>query len=125
MAFAPGHKKAGGRAKGTKNRDKQTLQELTDKLGVDPFQVLLLFAKGDWKALKYEAECYFSEKPDGAVKMGYVISPELRQKSAADACKYLYPQLKAVEHSGGVKTNDTAAVDALAAELKRISERPK
>lgn len=122
MAFAPGHKKAGGRAKGTRNRDKAQLQALADKLKVDPFKILLLFAKGDWKALKYENECYFSEKADGSVKMGYVITPELRAKCAADACKYLIPQLKAVEHTTSSDDPRIGAVDGLTAEVRALTD---
>lgn len=58
-------------------------------------------AKGDWKALGYEAECYFKEGPDGAVKMGYVLSPELRMNAAEKACRYLYSQKQAIQHSTG------------------------
>lgn len=56
-------------------------------------------AKGDWKALGYDAECYFTEKPDGAVKMGYVVTPEMRLHGAKEACRYLYPIRKQVEVS--------------------------
>ncbi len=75
-------------------------------MGIDPFEVVLLYAKGDWKSLGYEAECYFAEKPDGAVKMGYVISPELRAKCAQDACQYLHPKRKAIEIKAELNLDD-------------------
>lgn len=93
----------GGRQKGTKNKSRTAVEETAARLKVNPFEVLCLFAKGDWKALGYEAECYFAEKPDGAVKMGYVISPEMRVTAAKEASKYLYPQKKALE----VSTDET------------------
>jgi hypothetical protein len=60
---------------------------------------LLRFTAGDWKGLGYENECYFVEKPDGATKMGYTITPEMRLKAASEACQYLIPKKKAVELS--------------------------
>lgn len=89
----------GGRQKGTKNKNRTAVEEMAARVGVDPFEILCFFAKGDWKSLGYEAECYFAEKPDGAVKMGYVISPEMRVTAAKEASKYLYAQKKAVEIS--------------------------
>ena len=91
--------KTGGRKKGTRNKNSVIIEEMAIKLGVSPFEVLLRFADGDWKGLGYENECYFSEKPDGAVKMGYVITPESRLKAAESAAKYLYPQKQAITHS--------------------------
>jgi len=88
-----------GRKKGTPNKSSIPAQELAEKLGINPFEILLRFAAGDWQGLGYENECYFAEKPDGAVKMGYVISPEARAKASAEATKYLMPQRKAVEIS--------------------------
>lgn len=92
-----------GRAKGTPNKSTLPLEQKAEELGVDPFQILLLFAGGRWKELGYDNECYFTEKPDGAVKMGYVISPEMRCKAASEACQYLLPKKKAVELSGEVE----------------------
>lgn len=74
-----------GRQKGTPNRNTEALQDKCKQLGVDPLDVLLMFAKGDWAALGYASED--------------VISAELRQKSAADAAKYIHAQRKAVEHN--------------------------
>lgn len=91
--------KTGGRQKGTVNKSNEIVEDIAREMGFNPFKVLMLFAAGDWKSLGYDAECYFSEKADGAVKMGYVISPETRMKAASDATKYLYSQKKAIEVS--------------------------
>lgn len=99
MALPKGHKKVGGRQKGTPNKRTKLVEETAARLGVDPFEVLCLFAMGNWEKLGYEAEMFFMEKPDGAVKAGYVITPEMRLKAAQEACKYLFSQKKAVEHS--------------------------
>lgn len=99
MAAPKGHKRYGGRQKGTPNKESLPLEQKAKDLGVDPFDILLKFAAGNWKDLGYENECYFMEKPDGAVKMGYTITPEMRLKAASEACQYLLPKKKAVELS--------------------------
>lgn len=95
----PKGKKFGGRKKGTPNKSSLRVEEIAQRLGCDPFEILCNFANGDWKRLGYENECYFSEKPDGAVKMNYVINPEMRLTAAKEAVKYLHAQKKAVELS--------------------------
>jgi hypothetical protein len=102
-------KKTGGRSKGTKNKHTFQAEEVANRLDIDPLAILLYAANGDWKALGYEAECYFSENPEGQVKMGYVISPETRINAAKEACKYLYTQNKTVQHSGTVTLEDIVA----------------
>lgn len=88
-----------GRKKGTTNAKTKLVEETAKRLGIDPFEVTLLFAKGDWSSLGYENECYFSENASGSTKLNYVISPDLRAKCAMDACKYLYSQKRDVEIS--------------------------
>lgn len=88
----------GGRAKGTPNAQTKTLQEIAEASGCDPFQVLIWFAMGDYEKLGYEQ---MTMKQYGEnVSYELTISPELRQKSAKDACKYLHPERKAIEHTG-------------------------
>lgn len=74
-----GTPKTGGRVKGSLN--KKTihfdLQAKCDALGVDPFQKLLEY-------------------------MVYPCEPDIRLQAIKEACKYLYPQRKAVEHSGEI-----------------------
>lgn len=94
-----GHPRYGGRQKGTPNKTKTPLKERADALGVDPFEVLLLFAKGDWKALGYESEKRRIYSKD-IVNEEHYIQPAIRAKAAAEACQYIYPKLKAIEHSG-------------------------
>lgn len=89
-------KRLGGRSKGTPNKRTLELKELAEKLGVDPFEILLLFAKGDYAALGYDE---FEEKMGAAgIPVSIrTIEPELREKAAKDACEYLYPKRKAIE----------------------------
>lgn len=87
------------RPKGSKNIKSFQAEELAKKLGVDPLEILLRFAMGDWKGLGYEAECYFKETAEGEVKMNYVIGPDLRVQAAQYAAKYLYSAKQAVQLS--------------------------
>lgn len=94
-------KKYGGRKKGTPNKPIKDLHEKARELKVDIFEILCLFAKGDFEALGYDSSVYIKESKDGgSTTLGYVISPETRLHATKEAAKYLYPQLKAIEHSG-------------------------
>lgn len=76
-----------GFAKGTPNpqnmTDKvfSTAREIAAWVGVDPFEVLLHFAGGNFAELGYSPED---------------ISPGLRFRAAAEAVKYLHPTVKAI-----------------------------
>lgn len=81
MGFKKGEKRHpdAGRKAGVKN--KRTihfdLQAKCDAAGVDPFQKLLEY-------------------------LVYPCEPELRLQAIKETCKYLYPQRKAIEHSGEI-----------------------
>ncbi len=76
-------RKTGGRQKGTLNKQTRELHDISARLEVDPFEILLLFAKADHKALGYR------RKQD--------ITPSLRAQCASDACQYMHPKRKAIE----------------------------
>lgn len=82
--------KTGGRQKGTLNQRTQRIMEITEKFSMDPFEILMNFATGDWKALGYDAESYVMENASGGTKIGYTISPDMRLEASKEACKYLY-----------------------------------
>lgn len=90
--------KTGGRSKGTPNKRSEFARDLAKRLGVDPLEILLRFAAGDWKGLGYEDSTRVESAGMGVTITVDVISPELRKSAAREACKYLYPQLKSVEH---------------------------
>jgi hypothetical protein len=92
--------KSGGRSKGTPNKKTTNAQEIADRLGVDPFEVLLRFAAGDWKKLGYTKEKRLVSSNQYASIYEDNITPSIRASAAAQACKYLYPQRKAVELKG-------------------------
>lgn len=92
--------KTGGRQKGTANKKTQQLEDLAKKLNVDPFEIMLNFAKGDYAALGYEKERVVGYTKHGDPIKEESIPPKLRQDSAKEVCGYLYPKRKAIEHSG-------------------------
>jgi hypothetical protein len=94
----PKGQKLGGRIKGTPNKRTQTLLEIAEKNNCNPFEVLVWFASGDYESLGYLQTKTVTTK-DGSTFEELTISPELRQKSARDACEYLHPKRKAVEHT--------------------------
>lgn len=123
MAFTPGHRKAGGRKKGTPNRPRITARERADAMGVDPIEILLMFAAGDWKGLGYQEAFTTKYSPAGIEFTEDTIPQAMRMKAAAEAAQYIEPKLKSVEHSGAIASPDhSAAVKELTAELIRITE---
>lgn len=90
-----------GRPKGARSKINQLAHEKAEEMGVDPFKVLLMFAKGDWKALGYATETYISKTGKDGDTLSYHVEPNTRAKCASDACRYLHPTQKAVEISGG------------------------
>lgn len=97
-------RKAGpGRPKGSKNEITTLASVIAARMNYDPFEALINFSRGDWKALGYESDVYHMEKPDGSVKMGYVVTPQMRLDATKEAMKYIYPTQKSVE----IKTGDS------------------
>lgn len=94
MPFQKGNKLATGRPRGSVNKKSLELQELAAKLDVNPVEILLLMAKGDWKSLGYDSEVYVMENASGSTKIGYTISPEMRLSAAKEVAQYLFAKLK-------------------------------
>lgn len=90
-------KKTGGRQKGSLNKRNLVAMEIAEKMAMDPLEVLMMFAAGDWEGLGYDNSVYHMERPDGSIKMGYVISPELRMNAAKEAAQYIYAKKKQEE----------------------------
>lgn len=97
-AGAPkGHPKYGGRKKGTPNKSVLPLAQKAEELGVDPFVILLLFAKSDWKALGYESKTETRGSRSGATYEVERITADQRLRAAAEACQYLHSKRKAIQ----------------------------
>lgn len=92
--FEKGHKKTGGRSAGVPNKRTSLITDISSKYKMDPFEILMHFANGNWEALGYDAEVYHMETPTGETKMGYVITPNMRLMAAKEAVQYLYPKKK-------------------------------
>lgn len=88
-----------GRKKGTPNKDSLSLKERARELGVDPFVILLMYAKGDWKGLGYSSPTKLVASKSGECYEVDVITTDHRLKAAAEACQYLHPKRKAIEGS--------------------------
>jgi hypothetical protein len=102
-----------GSRKGSPNSRTQDLFEITQRLGCNPFEVLIHFVKGDHEALGIEKYQVVSVTKYGEPIEKLSIPPELRQKSAKDACEYLFPKRKAIEISTEEDDPLKAFVEAL------------
>lgn len=96
--MAKGHK-TGGRAKGTPNKKTQDLQAMAEKLGCNPFEILLRFAMRDWKGLKFETETKLKIALNGMPVEVPHITPEMQLDAAEKASQFLYPKRKAIDLS--------------------------
>lgn len=85
------------RPKGSPNRVTTDAQAKAKELGIDPFEVLLLFASDNWEALGYPSASFVKSFKDGSTQEVDRISPELRMAAARDATQYLLPKRQAVE----------------------------
>lgn len=92
-------KRGKGRPKGSPNKGSLNVKEIAERLGIDPFECLLKFCAGDWKALGYKKEKYIHNVNEYGSYEKYTIDPAVRAKCVQEACKYLHPQRKAIEHS--------------------------
>lgn len=98
--FKPGQSgNPAGKPKGAISKRKRSVLDTVERLGIDPFEVLLLFAKGDWRALGYESEKFIVSQNDHGVYEKFTIDPSVRAKCAAEAIQYIVPKLKSVEHT--------------------------
>lgn len=89
-----------GRKKGTPNKDAPPCAEIAAKLGIEPFEVLLRFAAGDWEGLGYAEERYVTHMDKFGTYVKWTIDPAVRARAAAEATKYLHTQLRATEITG-------------------------
>lgn len=94
---ALGNPKTGGRKRGSRNKSSLSILEKAQKLNIDPLEILLCFAAGDWKSLGYESEKTIVRSKDVENEQ-YVIEPSTRMRAAAEACQYLYPKLKSIDN---------------------------
>ena len=106
---------------------------MAEKLGINPLEILLRFAAGDWEGLGYDQPFLTEVTANGMAVEVPVIEPDTRRKAAADCAPYLFPRLKNIEHTGAnggpietasIVVSKVAAMDdhALEKDLKRLSK---
>ncbi len=86
-----------GRPKGSQNKETIDAKALSQRLGIDPFEILLLFAAGRWQELGYENAEKEVKVAGGSSYFVDQISAELRVNAAKDAANYLLPKRKSLE----------------------------
>jgi len=94
--------KTGGRKKGSKNKFTFNAEELARNLNIDPLEICIHIAAGNWKEAGFPDEFIFVEKPDGAIAARPCITPEMRLAASKEAAKYMYSVKQSVQHSGEV-----------------------
>lgn len=88
-----------GRPKGAPNKVTGRARELAAKMGVDPLEILLMFAKGDWQGLGFSNAFVEKMVASGKSYCEDRIPAELRCSAAKEAVKYIYPTQKSVDIS--------------------------
>lgn len=99
--FTKGHTLATGRPKGSKNQRTLMVEEIAAQFDIDPFQVLMMVAAGDWKGLGYDSATRTSFAASGIEFEEPNIKLSDRVTAAKEACKYLYAAKQSVAVSTG------------------------
>lgn len=98
-------KKTGGRVKGTPNKQTADIALALDAMGCQPLTIMARLA------------------------MSTKASLELQGAMAARLARMLYPEKKAIEHTGPgggpIQTSDVSPRELLAARIARIAERKR
>ena len=83
----------GGRQKGTANKDKQQLIDMIQAEYPDYHPLLAMAEIANTDIMRY-----VGVDEDGAAVM--VIDHNIKLQASKEVCKYIVPQLKAIEHTG-------------------------
>ena len=94
--FKKGNNLSKGRPKGAQNYRTRKIEEIASKFSIDPFEVLMMIAAGDWQGLGYSAPTRTSFAASGIEFEEPVIKVSDRSNAAKEAAKYLYSQKQAV-----------------------------
>lgn len=123
-------KRSVGRPKGMPNKPKECVAELCERLGFNPFELLIHIGKSDHKALGYETADITKRAKSGETFVEDRISLDQRLKAAAQLTSHVAPVLKAVEVNANVVTSASdedkqliAAYKAEVMELAKLSAR--
>lgn len=91
----------GGRPRGIKNTRTRLVEEIAAKFKVDPFEVLMMVAAGDWKALGYDSKTKTTFTQAGIEVEEDKVTLTNRVAAAKEAAKYLYAAKQSVAISTG------------------------
>lgn len=117
--------KSGGRPKGARNKDTLEADALAKKLGIDPFEVLLRMAAGQWEELGYKAEKRIVGMNEYGEWDDYTIPVAVRAKAAERATEFLRPKLKSVDITAdGLKDAMALSFTALLAQATKDASEP-
>lgn len=92
------------RTKGSKNKHSFQAEELAQKFDVQPFEILMRIAMGDWKFFGFDGATKTTYTAQGIEVEELNIRMQDRALAAKEACKYLYSQKKALEVSASPDT---------------------
>lgn len=95
------------------------------ELGVDPFDLLLLYAKGDWKALGLDDEFEYRFSQEGGKIKVRAISLEMRLRAIIEAVQYLEPKRKAIDVTTDGKAVDFSPVIVIPANGREAQIAPR
>lgn len=99
-----------GRKRGTPNKRTEDLLDRAKVLGMDPWDILILFANGDWKGLGYPAE-FIQKHSQHCTNLEYTIDPSVRAKCAQEACSYIYSKKRTID--GNLKLTHERPLEGL------------
>lgn len=80
----------------------KSLKATLNRLGCKPEEVLAYITTGNWKKLGLPSEVVLVNDGKGGHQEKPAVTIEVRQKAAAELMSYMYPKLKAIEHTGEV-----------------------
>lgn len=86
-----------GRPVGAKNKRTLRVEEIAGRYALDPFEVLMMIAVGDWEGLGYETKTKKVYTAEGRVNEEENVPLAQRCVAAREATKYLYPTKHRVE----------------------------
>ena len=96
-------KKTGGRAKGVLNKRTLLVDEIASRFELDPFEVLMMVAVGDWEALGFDSKTRVTVTSKGEAIEEDSVPLAQRVQAAKEAAKYLYAQKQSV----AISTDDS------------------
>lgn len=87
-----------GRPKGAKNKRSLKVEEIAARFDIDPFEVLMMIAAGDWKGLGFEEKTHTTFTPQGIEVEEENVPVAQRCMAAREAVKYLHTQKHHIRH---------------------------